>query len=221
MEIIQLGLTPYATALKKMEELHSEVVHTPNHPGFLIVIQHPPTVTMGYRENPGDLLLTPEGLRAKNIDYFKIDRGGSVTVHEPGQCIIYPIFNIYEYKLSVRSYVNALEDAMIQTCQHFNITATRDCANPGIWVGNNKIGAVGIRILKKVTKHGIAFNINNNLQTFSFVIPCGLQAKGVTSVQKELGKNSTQINSIKFEKIAEVLTSNVFEKLNRSSAPQL
>lgn len=192
-----------------MEELHSEVARTPGHKGYLIVVEHPPTVTMGYRENTHDLLLTPEGLRTKNIAYFKIDRGGSVTVHEPKQCVIYPIFNIFEYKLSVRSYVHALEEAMIQTCAYYGVQAHRDRKNPGIWVGNNKIGAVGIRILNKVTKHGIAFNIENDLKTFAFVVPCGLRTKGVTSLKKEILKIRQNTKPLSYEEVSSILIKNV------------
>lgn len=217
MKILNLGLMAYADALQKMEQLHTKVSQTPGHTGYLIVVEHPPTVTMGYRENTHDLLLTPDGLQSKNIDYFKIDRGGSVTVHEPGQCVVYPIFNLFEFKLTVRSYVTALEEAMILTCKQFQVNAHRDCENPGIWVGNNKIGAVGIRILRKVTKHGIAFNINNDLKTFSFVVPCGLRFKGVTTLSKEVLKINPQSNPLNFKAVSDHLVQNLLHQLNQTA----
>lgn len=204
MIIKKLGLMPYSDALNLMNTLHAEVVQNSGHEGYLLIVEHPPTVTMGNRDTTGDLLLSPDALKQKNIDYHKIDRGGSVTVHEPGQCVVYPIFNLFDYKLSVRAYVHLLEEAMIQTCQDYDVVATRDPANPGIWIGNNKIGAIGIRVHQKVTKHGIAFNITNSLQTFSTIVPCGLRAKGVTSLKKE-AKN----HLVNFKDASENLTEKV------------
>lgn len=212
MIIKKLGLTKYQDALKLMDELHDEVVQTSHHEGYLLIVEHPPTVTMGNRDNTHDLLLSPEALKQKNIDYHKIDRGGSVTVHEPGQCVIYPIFNLFDYKLSVRSYVCLLEEAMIQTCRDYGVTATRDPENPGIWIGNNKIGAIGIRVHHKVTKHGIAFNINNSLQTFATIVPCGLRTKGVTSLKVE-----TKNPDLTFAVVAENLYLKILEMLQMAA----
>lgn len=215
MKIKNLGLTKYSDALKLMDNLHAEVVSTPQHEGYLLVVEHPPTVTMGNRNNTHDLLLSPEGLRLKNIDYYKIDRGGSVTVHEPGQCVIYPTFNLFDYKLTVRSYVCALESAMIQTCAHYGITANRDPQNPGIWVGNNKIGAVGIRVHNKVTKHGIALNINNSLHTFAHIVPCGLRTKGVTNIANEIKRYTANPSPVMFSEVADFLTKQVVTHLKQ------
>lgn len=211
MIIKKLGLTKYSDALTLMDLLHKEVVENKNHEGYLLIVEHPPTVTMGNRENTHDLLLSPDALKQKNIDYHKIDRGGSVTVHEPGQCVIYPIFNLFDYQLSVRSYVYLLEDAMIQTCCDYGVVATLDSENPGIWIGNNKIGAIGIRVHQKVTKHGIAFNINNSLQTFSTIVPCGLRTKGVTSLQRETK------NKIEFSDVSEKLTKIVYHMITKTN----
>ena len=184
MEIKYLGLIPYVDALNLMEKFHTEIASTPNHKGFLLVLQHPPTVTMGKRELLDDMKIPPEELKFKGVAYHKIDRGGSVTVHEPGQIVIYPIINIDYYNHTVRSFVTALEQAMIDTCAHYDIHAARDEINPGVWVEKNKVGAVGIRVLNKVTKHGLALNVINSLATFSFIIPCGLKGRGVTNLIK-------------------------------------
>ncbi len=204
MQIKYLNLISYSEALNLMQQYHAEVVAHPEHKGFLLVLQHPPTVTMGKRELIEDMKIAPEGLKFKGVDYHKIDRGGSVTVHEPGQIVIYPIININYYKLSVMSFVEALEQAMIESCTYYNVHATRDEINPGVWVEKEKIGAVGIRISNRVTKHGIAFNVINNLDTFSYIIPCGLKGRGVTSLEIQLNKKKTIQNKDLFFQEVEI-----------------
>lgn len=186
MEIKYLNTLPYAQALELMEKIHSEMVADETKEGIILVVQHPPTVTMGNRNLLEDMIVPPDQLKFKGVAYHKIDRGGSVTVHEPGQVVIYPIFNMTKYGHTVRSYVCALEQAMIDTCAHYGVKAARDSINPGVWVGENKIGAVGIRILNKVTKHGLAFNVTNSLETFQTIVPCGLRGRGVTSLEREI-----------------------------------
>jgi lipoate-protein ligase B len=198
MEIKNLGLIPYGDCLGIMDQYHNEVVKSPNHLGVILVVQHPPTVTMGKRELLQDMLVSPERLKTKGVDFFKIDRGGSVTVHEPGQLVIYPIFNLGKYNQTVRSYVNLLEDAMIEVSAKFQVIAARSEVNPGVWCGQNKIGALGIRILNKVTKHGIAFNVNNSLETFKHIVPCGLRNSGVTSLLAEVKAHTPKNENIQF-----------------------
>lgn len=207
MEIKYLGLIPYPTALDLMEKLHAEVVASEAHEGFLLVLQHPPTVTMGKRELFNDMKIAPEELKFKGVAYHKIDRGGSVTVHEPGQIVIYPIININTYKHTVRSFVNALEQAMIDICAQYYVHAGRDEINPGVWIEKNKVGAVGIRVLHKVTKHGLAFNVTNNLDTFSYIVPCGLRGRGVTNLFSL--QNSTQDEAKFLAEVEKKLVENV------------
>lgn len=199
LNICYLNCMPYGDALALMEARHAEVVANRAHPGFLLVVQHPPTVTMGKRELLTDMRVPPSQLKYQGVAYYKIDRGGSVTVHEPGQVVIYPIMHMDTYGHSVRSYVCALEEAMIQICAHYGVVARRDPINPGVWVKENKIGAVGIRVLNKVTKHGLAFNVTNTLGTFSTIVPCGIRGRGVTRLQDEV-LQSSDINYAEVEK---------------------
>lgn len=210
MEIKYLGLIPYVEALNLMEQLHTEVANSPKHEGFLLVLQHPPTVTMGKRELLSDMKIPPEELKYKGVYYHKIDRGGSVTVHEPGQIVIYPIINLDYSKHTIRSFVTALEQAMIETCAHYDVLASRDKINAGVWVEKNKVGAVGIRVLNKVTKHGLAFNVINNLDTFSYIVPCGLRERGVINLMN-LIKNTDNIENLEnfYHKTEKLLANNV------------
>ncbi len=189
MQISHLGLVPYDKALDIMETWHRQAQQAPDFPGILLVLQHPPTVTMGQRELQGDLRQSPEALQRLGIAYHKIDRGGSVTVHEPGQTVIYPIVRLDHHRLTVKSFVWALEQAMIDTCADFGVQAARDCINPGVWIGTQKIGAIGIRISRKATKHGLAFNVINSLKTFEHVVPCGLRSRGLISLEQALKKD--------------------------------
>lgn len=190
LNIQYLGLKPYGDVLGIMENIHADVVQHPHTVGVILVVQHLPTVTMGKRELLSDLRIPVDQLKYKGVAYFKIDRGGSVTVHEPGQIVVYPILHMDKTTLSVRSYVSLLEDAMIETAAQYGVVAARDPINPGVWVGEEKLGAVGIRISNKVTKHGIAFNVNNSLETFSNVIPCGIKGRGVTNLERAARKAS-------------------------------
>ena len=217
MEIEYLNLTPYSDALAIMDQRHAQIVANKNHSGVILVVQHPPTVTMGKRELLNDMKVLPEHLKHKNIDYHNTDRGGSVTVHEPGQIVIYPIINLETWKLSVRSFVNALEQAMIETCAHYSIQANRDPINSGVWVNKNKIGAIGIRVSNKVTKHGLAFNVTNSLETFSYIVPCGLRERGVTNLISQLNSTSETFSSeILVKNVEKMLAETVKSKLMNS-----
>jgi lipoyl(octanoyl) transferase len=185
MDIRVLGVMRYAEALVLMEATHREVAADPDHPGVILVVEHPPVVTMGNRPLPEDMHVTPEFLGQFGVDFHKIDRGGSVTVHEPGQAVVYPIVRIDATHRTVKRFVSALEEAMILICSECGITANRDPINAGVWVGQNKIGAVGVRILERASKHGLAFNVNNSLDTFRWIIPCGLRERGVTTLARE------------------------------------
>lgn len=208
LDVRYLNCMPYGEALALMEAVHAEVVvGRAQHRGVLLVVQHPPTVTMGKREMLTDMRVPPDQLKYQGVAYYKIDRGGSVTVHEPGQVVIYPIMHMDTYGHSVRSYVTALEEAMIQTCAHYGVAARRDAINPGVWVGENKIGAVGIRILNKVTKHGLAFNVTNTLGTFSTIVPCGIRGRGVTRLQDEL--STTVQSSLNYAEVETFLAQQV------------
>ncbi|MBX9704176.1 MAG: lipoyl(octanoyl) transferase LipB [Silvanigrellaceae bacterium] len=220
MQLEYCGLMNYAQALNLMEKTNHEVQHAllqgqQNYKSFerIFVVEHPPTVTMGNRELPGDLLLPPEELKFKGVAFHKVDRGGSLTVHEPGQIVIYPIVYLDSRTVSVRTFVHVLEQAMIDLCQEYGIQAQRDALNPGVWVGKNKIGALGIRVTNKVTKHGLAFNVSNTLQTFSHIVPCGLRDRGVTTLMGCLKDFSATEQKVSFATVEKKLAENVLRFL--------
>ncbi len=216
MQIRYLGLLPYSDALGMMESIHSELVNNPTQEGAILVVQHPPTVTMGKRELYEDMLVPQEQLKFKGVAFHKIDRGGSVTVHEPGQIVVYPIFHIQTYQQTVRSYVHLLEEAMIETAALYGVKIQRDEINPGVWVGQNKIGAIGIRIKDKVTKHGIAFNVINSLETFANIVPCGLHGRGVTNLQmaiRDIPPQQRKMVQLNYHEVEKYLAQTIHNKL--------
>lgn len=206
MLLRSLGVMRFAEALRVMNECHAEVVASATHSGFLLSVEHPPVVTMGNRFLSDDMLVLPEGLAQRGIDYAKTDRGGSVTVHEPGQCVLYPIVRLTSKSLTVRQFVTSLEQSMIETCLAFGVVAQRDTINPGVWVGANKIGAIGIRVSEHVSKHGLAFNVCNSLETFAAIVPCGLRGRGVTTLATETKSACLDFATVRAHLEKEVIT---------------
>ncbi|MDF2592149.1 MAG: lipB [Clostridia bacterium] len=155
----------------------------------LIIVEHPPVITLGNQAEKANIIVSGEYLKQQGIDIIETNRGGDVTYHGYGQIVGYPIVDIKNAKIGVRDFVNGLEEVFIQLLQQeLGIASERSGGQTGVWVGNNKILAIGLAIKRGVTMHGFAFNVNTNLQHFSFIVPCGITDKGVTSVEKLTGK---------------------------------
>jgi lipoyl(octanoyl) transferase len=181
---------------------------------IIISNEHEHVYTLGKSGDKNHLLLKDKKLIEQNISYFEIDRGGDLTYHGPGQLVIYPIFNLTNYYKDSHKYLRDLENVIISTLNDFNIDAYRDEEYTGVWVKNEKICAIGIKVSKWITMHGLAFNINNDLKFFDNIIPCGIFHKGVTSLKRQAGKEieldlvlKKVINN--FEKIFEIRIENI------------
>jgi lipoate-protein ligase B len=191
MNVHVLGCVDYAIAQNLMNVLHNQIVENPTHPGLLLVLEHPPVVTLGKRALMEDVLTNTNG-----VSTHITDRGGRATAHEPGQVVIYPIVSLRKYGHGVRTFVRALEAAMQKVCADYGLEVTFDPKNPGVWLGNEnlevekrraqKLGAVGIRVSQGVSCHGLAFNVSNSLETFQGIVPCGLNDVGVTTLHRAL-----------------------------------
>lgn len=168
--------------------LATKTAGLPTH-NTLIICEHTPTYTIGKSGNEKNLLFKPETVGAA---FHKIDRGGDITYHGPGQMVVYPVFDLDTIPIGVADFVSALEHVIISTVAHYGITAARLQGAPGIWINADtnpkKICAVGMKVSRHCTMHGIALNVNTDLKYFSYIVPCGLPDKGVTSLQKELGR---------------------------------
>src|SRR3954467_12287535 len=154
-----------------------------------LLLEHPPVITLGRGGDTGNLLATPDALTAQRVRFFETTRGGDITYHGPGQLVGYPIVHLGEGNRDVRKYVTKLEEVLIRTVAHYGIVAERAEGKRGIWVGNDKIAAVGVRIARWVTSHGFALNVSTNLDHFRLIMPCGLHGTGVTSIAQLAGRD--------------------------------
>ncbi len=153
-------------------------------PDTLILIEHPPVITMGKMAKAEHVV----GKRA-DVAVVQTPRGGDVTYHGPGQVIGYPIVDLTAINLDLKKYLERLEEVMIRAVAPYGVKAGRQSGMTGAWVGDRKIGAIGVRVEKWVTSHGFALNANTDLSGFDLIIPCGLQGKGVTSIAREIGRD--------------------------------
>ena len=161
---------------------------------FLLFCEHPHVYTIGKSGKSSNLLIDEEQLKDKGADIYRTNRGGDITYHGPGQIVGYPILDLEDFGLGIKDYIFTLEQSIIDTLADYNIAATRLEGATGVWLDidkpqkTRKICAIGVRASRHVTMHGFAFNVNTNLDYFGYINPCGFTDKGVTSLQKELGK---------------------------------
>jgi lipoyl(octanoyl) transferase len=153
----------------------------------LMLLEHPPTYTLGRRAAEADLVYDDAQRRARGISLYSVDRGGRATYHGPGQLVGYPIMALGE-RYDVLSYLRKLENVLIRTAADLGVEASRDDDHTGVWVGKNKIGAIGVKITRGITMHGFAFNVSTDLQMFEGIVPCGLSNRWVTSVEAATGR---------------------------------
>ena len=209
VKIIDLGMIDYQEAWDYQEKLFKEVIDIklanrdkPDNeqiptPNYLIFCEHPHVYTLGKSGSAENLLLDEKGLEEKKASYYKINRGGDITYHGPGQLVCYPILDLDNFFEDIHKYLRLLEEAIIKTLNQFGINAGRIEKLTGVWVGYEseeindpqnprKICAMGVRSSRWVTMHGLALNVNTNLEYFGNIIPCGIDDKAVTSMAKEL-----------------------------------
>jgi lipoate-protein ligase B len=187
LSVHDCGLTRYRDALRFQfalleHRLKNDVLNT------VILLEHKPVITLGARESENKLLVSEDSLKEKGIDVETVGRGGGTTAHNPGQIIIYPIMDIKSLGLGVNEYIRELEAIGIEFLAQLDIKSRRKKGYPGLWVGEKKIGSVGVKVKKWVTFHGMAININNDLSIFENIVPCGLEGVEITNVLKETGK---------------------------------
>jgi lipoyl(octanoyl) transferase len=177
--------------------------------GTLIFVEHPHVYTLGKSGSEENLLIDMMRLKAKDASFYRIDRGGDITYHGPGQIVCYPVFDLEKIGISLKEYIYRLEEAIIRTVEEYGITSSRLNGGTGVWIDPEvagrarKICAIGVKASRYVTMHGFAFNVNTDLAYFNNINPCGFTDKGVTSLEKELGKRQD------FEDAKEIVKKNL------------
>ncbi len=190
-ELRDLGYKGYLSAYKLQLECVEKQLADEAGSEFVLITEHPPVFTLGRQGKLTSLLRSESDILAEGVEIIHTERGGDITYHGPGQLVVYPIINLRRRKVSVTEYILMLEEIMLRTSEDLGVQATRDARNRGVWIGDNKIGSVGIRVRHGVTFHGLALNVNLSLDPFQWIEPCGLAGVGVTSLEKELGKPVT------------------------------
>ena len=200
--IINLGLVDYKKAWDIQEKYFKQAIdrkiairngeNLPPPSNYLIICEHPNVYTIGKSGKEENLLLSSEEVKSKEASFYKINRGGDITYHGPGQLVVYPILDLDQFFTDIHKYMRFLEQAVINTLLKFGIQSSRIDGMTGVWIdsalpSSRKICAMGVKSSRWVTMHGIGFNINTNLDFFSHIVPCGIDDKAVTSMQKELG----------------------------------
>jgi lipoyl(octanoyl) transferase len=183
----QLGLVDYAQALdlqrEKVAQRKAGVI-----PDTLLLLEHPHVYTLGRNARRENLLVSVDWLASHGAQVFETDRGGDATYHGPGQLVGYPILDLTQHHRDVSWYMRSLEEVFIRAARDFGIEAGRSPGAPGVWVGNDKLVAMGVHLSRWVTSHGFALNVNTDLTYFDWIVPCGLRGRGVTSLAKLLGR---------------------------------
>ncbi|MGH2693561.1 MAG: lipoyl(octanoyl) transferase LipB [Actinomycetota bacterium] len=171
----------------------------------VMLLEHPHTYTLGRRAEPEDLVFDEFERAARGVSTYKVDRGGRATYHGPGQLVGYPIMSLGE-RYDVLAYLRNLEEALLRTASDLGVPAHRDPEHTGVWVGPNKLGAIGVKITRGITMHGFAFNVTTDLSMFDGIVPCGLRDRWVTSVEAEVGRKLSlkEVASIAANHVADV-----------------
>ena len=189
IDVRRLGHLPYADALALQRTLVAER-QAGRIGDVLLLVEHPHVLTLGVRGDGGrsHILATPDALAARGIDVQETGRGGDITYHGPGQVVGYPIVDLKPDRCDVHRYVRDLEDVLIRVTADYGVAAGRVEGLTGVWVGREKLAAIGVRIARWVTSHGFAFNLTTDLDYFNLIVPCGIADRGVTSLARLLGR---------------------------------
>jgi lipoyl(octanoyl) transferase len=186
-----MGLVPYGPMHALQEQRHREVAAS-DADDTLFLLEHHPVVTLGRNQGAQNLLVSREYLRHRGVELHETGRGGDITYHGPGQLVGYPILDLRPDRCDVHRYVRDIEEALIIALREFGIEGGRLAGRTGVWVGSEgreeKVAAIGVRISRWITSHGFALNVGTNLRHFQLIVPCGIADRGVTSVERLLGR---------------------------------
>ncbi len=197
--VFDLGLIEYKKAFDFQKKIVSVKIKQRNIPDIILILEHPAVFTLGKRGGRENLVVTEKFLKAKNIPVVQTERGGNITFHGPGQLVLYPVIDLERAKKGIADFVNDLEEIMIRTSANFGVKAERNKKNHGVWVKNAKIGSIGLSIKRGICFHGLAFNVNMDLEPFSWINPCGMSDISMTSIKKERLNKNQNLRQVKKE----------------------
>lgn len=203
-----LGIKDYNETWELQKKVHADKING-NNEDFLFTVQHNHVYTLGKTGSRNHILISDEDMKKKGISYYEIDRGGDITYHGPGQLVAYPVLDLNNYYKDTHRYLRELEECVILTLNDIGIKGHREEEYTGVWVGEEKICAIGIKVSRWITMHGIAFNINTDLSYFDKIIPCGIFHKGVTSIKKITGTDAD------FEAIKKLFVNNFLKVFSK------
>ncbi len=212
-ELRNLHVVTYENGMRLQQKL-VELRQQETIPDQLLLLEHPPVITLGRGGDAGNLVAPAAALESEGVRFYETTRGGDITYHGPGQLVGYPIIHLGEGNRDVRKYVTKIEEVLIRTVAEYGITAGRAEGKRGIWVGNDKIAAIGVRIARWVTSHGFALNVTTNLDHFRMITPCGLHGTGVTSIARLTGRD------IALDDVREIVIARFAEVFEREVVPR-
>ncbi|MBI2072253.1 MAG: lipoyl(octanoyl) transferase LipB [Gemmatimonadetes bacterium] len=180
----------YGEALALQRDLAQRRIDRSLDHDLLLLVEHPPVVTLGRGSHAEHLVAPKEFLAAKGVELFEVERGGDVTCHGPGQLVGYPIYDLTQHRRDLHWFLRALEECLIAALRDFGVAGERRDGYTGVWTGGRKIASIGIHVKQWVTWHGFALNVMTDLSLFDLIVPCGIPDVAMTSIQKELGERS-------------------------------
>ena len=203
----RLGTMPYGEALELQRQVARARIDDTLEQDALLLVEHPPVVTLGRSAKERHLLASPAQLAARGVELFEVERGGDVTFHGPGQLVGYPIIDLERHKKDLHWYLRQVEEALIVALAEIGISAERNPGLTGVWTSGRKIASIGVHARDWVTWHGFALNVSTDLRYFELMVPCGIQSVVMTSVDRELGRGSATMADV------ERLVSNAFGRV--------
>jgi lipoyl(octanoyl) transferase len=186
--VADLGMRPYPEVLDLQRDLARARITGDLAQDLLLLVEHPPVVTLGRSAKERHLVLPRQALAARGIEVFEVERGGDVTFHGPGQLVGYPIVDLRRHRQDLHWYLRQLEEALIRGVARYGVEGERNAAYTGVWTAGRKLASIGVHARDWVTWHGFALNVTTDLSFFDLIIPCGIQAVTMTSIARELGR---------------------------------
>jgi lipoyl(octanoyl) transferase len=202
--VVNLGTVPYEDALELQRALARDRISGAIPEDMLLLLEHPPVVTLGRATKARNMISSPEFLASKGVELFEVERGGDVTFHGPGQLVGYPIIDLKRHRLDLHWYLRQVEQALIDTLAAYSIPAERNVGFTGVWTKGRKIASIGVHARDWVTWHGFALNVTTDLSYFDFIIPCGIDGVTMTSIEREIDVRDSRLPQATVETAAEL-----------------